>query len=489
MDRHASEVSRISSRLSHFYATNTPFRVYHGSTNSTRPSTKTRSNTVDTSALNRVLSVDVASRIASVEPNVGMGMLAEETLRHGLIPPVVMEFPGITAGGGFSGTSGESSSFKHGLFEATVEWVEIVLADGEVVRASREERRDLFFGAASAFGTLGVVTLLGIRLVPAGAYVRLEYHLARSLESAVDTVRAQTEREENDFVDGIVYARDRSVICAGRMVPSLPHGQKAVRFSRRHNTWFYLRAERHSRALARPGTAARGPAVDYVPLTDYLFRYDHGAFWGGKLAFLHFHVPQNRLTRRLADPFLDSRTCYHALHKSGLACEYVVQDFGIPASNVGEFVAFVNETLPDLMVFLAPCMPPRDLGLSSRFHPRVAEIADQRLFAVGVYGRGPRDPAAFRELNRKLELRSAELLGAKLLYARTYYTEEEFWTIYDKDVYDQMRKKYRAEGLPTVFEKLKADMNTGAGKRRPVRGILETMWDKAVGNKEYLLKR
>jgi hypothetical protein len=31
-------------------------------------------------------------------------------------------------------------------------------------------------------------------------------------------------------------------------------------------------------------------------------------------------------------------------------------------------------------------------------------------------------------------------------------------------------------------------MGTGAGKRRPVRGIVETMWDKATGNKNYLLK-
>ena len=167
----------------------------------------------------------------------------------------------------------------------------------------------------------------------------------------------------------------------------------------------------------------------------------------------------------------------------------MVQDFGIPSSTVSQFVAFVNETLPELQIFLAPCRTAAEVGLASRFNPRVAEVQDQRIFAVGVYGRGPRDPEAFRELNRKLELRSAELLGAKLLYARTYYTEEEFWTIYNKEVYDAMRKKYRAEDLPSVYDKLKADMNSGAGKRRPVRGILETMWDKVTGNKEYLLKK
>lgn len=138
---------------------------------------------------------------------------------------------------------------------------------------------------------------------------------------------------------------------------------------------------------------------------------------------------------------------------------------------------------------IAPCKKPEDISLTSRLHPGVAEMASQRLFAVGVYGRGPRDPKDFYDLNRKLEQRSAELLGAKLLYARTYYTEEEFWTIYNKDVYLEMRKKYKADNLPTIYEKLKADMSTGVGKRRPIRGILETVWDKATGNNEYLLKK
>ncbi|KAK2684501.1 hypothetical protein QWA68_016521 [Fusarium oxysporum] len=100
-------------------------------------------------------------------------------------------------------------------------------------------------------------------------------------------------------------------------------------------------------------------------------------------------------------------------------------------------------------------------------NPRVSEVADQRIFAVGVYGRGPRDPKAFYELNRKLELRSAELLVAKLLYSRTYYTEDEFQLIYDQKIYLEMRKKCKAKGLPPA----------------------EAIWDKAIRNKEYLLKK
>jgi FAD/FMN-containing dehydrogenase len=34
-----------------------------------------------------------------------------------------------------SGTSGESSSFREGFFDHTVNWIEMVLADGQVVKA------------------------------------------------------------------------------------------------------------------------------------------------------------------------------------------------------------------------------------------------------------------------------------------------------------------------------------------------------------------
>src|SRR4051812_39021058 len=102
---------------------------------------------VDTSGLSNVLKVDTESRTALVEPNVPMDSLVEATLKHGLIPPVVMEFPGITVGGGFAGTAGESSSFKYGFFDRIINWIEIVLANGEIVKASSTERPDLFYGA------------------------------------------------------------------------------------------------------------------------------------------------------------------------------------------------------------------------------------------------------------------------------------------------------------------------------------------------------
>ncbi|KAL7812516.1 hypothetical protein V8C26DRAFT_201899 [Trichoderma gracile] len=479
-EEHKAAVAKIQQQVKHFYDNKKPFRVYHGSTSSTRPLSFKADAIVDTSSMDRIFPVNLETMTVEAEPKVPMDALVAHTLKHGVVPKIVMEFKGITVGGGFSGFSGESSMYRYGLFNNTVSEIQIVLGDGTLETANREHNADLLEHAAGSLGTFGIVTLLTIELIPATPFVRLDIQLVDDVGKAHDMFEEATKDESIHFIDGVYFRRGVIVVMFGRFIPTLPNGKAPLKKMEVH--WF---ADTIEAAIKKQPTRDK-PTDLYMYTPDYLFRYDHGAFWGGKLAFKHFHVPENAITRRLADPFLDSRTCYHALHKTGLANEYVVQDFGIPASTVKEFISFVNDTLPELQIFLAPCKSPREIGLTSRFNPRVHEVSDQRIFAVGVYGRGPRDPKAFYELNRKLELRSAELMGAKLLYARTYYTEDEFWLIYNKEVYDAMRKKYKAETLPSVYDKLKADMETGAGKRRPVRGILETMWDKAIGNKHYI---
>jgi delta24-sterol reductase len=113
MDSHDRAVAKIAATIREFYSRKEPFRIYHGSTNSTRKSQYDTNRIVDTSGLSNILKVDTMTKTALVEPNVPMDRLVAATLQCGLIPPVVMEFPAITVGGGFAGTAGESSSFKY----------------------------------------------------------------------------------------------------------------------------------------------------------------------------------------------------------------------------------------------------------------------------------------------------------------------------------------------------------------------------------------
>ncbi|KAK5004652.1 hypothetical protein LTR60_006494, partial [Cryomyces antarcticus] len=64
----------------------------------------------------------------------------------------------------------------------------------------------------------------------------------------------------------------------------------------------------------------------------------------------------------------------------------------------------------------------------------------------------------FVHQNRMLEDKVQELDGMKWLYAHAYYTEDEFWSIYDRQWYDALRAKYNATWLPSVYDKVKVDV-------------------------------
>lgn len=236
MNPHKKAVEAIAGTVRQYYEKGEKFRIFHGSTNSTRQSTS-KKNLVDTSSLSNV-TVNPMTRVAFVEPNVSMDRLVEATLIHGLVPPVVMEFPGITVGGGYSGTSGESSSFKHGFFDRTINSVEMVLADGEVVTISPTEKPDLFHGAAGAVGTFGVTTLIELRLQKAKKFVETTYHPVYSMSEAIKKLHEVTADPELDYVDGIMFSKTEGAIVTGRLTDEKREGISVQRFSGARDPWF-----------------------------------------------------------------------------------------------------------------------------------------------------------------------------------------------------------------------------------------------------------
>ncbi|WEW61258.1 hypothetical protein PRK78_006748 [Emydomyces testavorans] len=482
---HSAAVSALSTTIRAFHTCQLPFRIYHGATNSTRPQTFQHNRIVDLSAFTRILHIDPARKTALVEPNVSMDRLVAATRAHGLVPEVVMEFPGITVGGGFAGTGAESSSFRRGFFDEAVRWVEVVLGNGEVVGVGKEEEDDggggeLFAGVSGSFGTMGVTTLLEIGLVEArGGWVEVRYFAVAGGREAVELLEEKMRDEEVDYVDGILFARDRGVVVTGRrMGGSEGDGEgksKVQRFSRSIDEWFYIHAERMcSKSL-------REPATEYVPLEDYLFRYDRGAFWVARFAYDYFFIPFNRFTRWLLDYFMHTRLMYHALHKSGLSSGFIIQDMALPWSAASEFIDYLDENFSRYPLWLRPIKPHANQHAS--FHPQIPSTLpqgsstdgnDKMLLNIGLWAPGPSSHRAFIEANRALEHKIYALRGTKWLYAQTFYTENEFWSIYDRGKYDALREKYHASWLPSVYDKVKTDPEMSAAsfdRRRILRPL------------------
>ena len=515
MESHSEHVSNISSQIANYHSTKTPFRIYHGSTNSTRHFPASQA-TISTAHLTNI-QIDPTKNVAIAEPNVPMDSLLDASLAHGLVPLVVMEFPGITVGGGFSGTSGESSSFGYGFFDRTVNWIEIVTGEGEVRVVHRDaggEEGELFWGAASSFGTLGVVTLLEVQLRPVKGFIELQYFPRGSMKEAIGLFEELTRDENTEYLDGVVYGKDEIVVCAGRLVDSPSSKNPITRLTRARDDWFYLHARKRASQSISPSIA-----TDYIPVTDYLFRYDRGGFWVGRYAYQYFMVPFIWLTRYILDWFMHTRVMYHALHQSGHSRRYIIQDVAVPYNGTSEFLEWLDkrENFGHYPIWLCPLKYKADgEGKGGGGLMIDDNNANQSSRAEGIEGRGngylmnfgiwapsphTRSPEAFVTQNRNLERKVSSLGGKKWLYAHAYYTQDEFWSIYDKPKYDGLRAKYHADYLPDLYEKVRVDLRGKYdGRTGVVNWVKSVLWEiwpvsglvgvwRAWWGGEYLLKK
>lgn len=479
---HAQAVHSLSQDVKAFHNTRTPFRINHGHTHATRtraPSTPQ----LHIGHLNHVLAIDPMGKHTIAEPNVRLDALFDATFPHALMPPTVLEFPGITVGGAFSGASGESMSWEEGLFDACVLEVEMILGNGEVVRAVKGgENADLFDAARCSLGTLGVVTLLKVRLREAKDSVLVTYEKTDGVREMVDRVGELCEGEERglDYIDGVLYSANKGVIVTARQIDSQSAEARRYptqRFDRVFDEWFF----RHARAVASGHR-------EVVPLRSYLFRYDRGAFWGGETMLGYFGVPSNRFTRALFDRFCTSGAIYKAQMATGSAEFAIIQDLLLPVETSKEWVDFVDDELGTWPLW---CAPVRKLANDGEIwgHPfwktKPGESdAGQpgkmgRLFLNwGVWGPCDGDPEVFNRVNRRLEERLKELRGMKVIYAAAFYTEAEFWDLYDREQYESARKKWHAETLPTVWDKI---------NRNPSRKKVETIQERPPTLFERLL--
>ncbi|HEY7873650.1 MAG TPA: FAD-binding oxidoreductase, partial [Actinomycetota bacterium] len=263
VDLHERAVSHVAARVRDLVGRGEPVHIDKGGVHHVVPlasDARFRSRPIDISGLDHILSIDASASVCVAEPGVTFSELVRATLSHGLVPAVVPELKEITVGGAVAGCSIESSSFRHGGFHDTALEYEVVTGDGRVITCSRDENPLAFGMIHGSYGTLGILTKLTFRLVPAAPYVRMEY---RTYPSAAEFTSAMTEVCQSgsvDFVDGIAHGPDRWVLCLGTFTEQPPYTSDY--------TWldiFYKSTVRRSE--------------DYLSTYDYFFRYDTEAHW------------------------------------------------------------------------------------------------------------------------------------------------------------------------------------------------------------------
>lgn len=176
-------------------------------------------------SLMRGVWVDPARRVARAQAGCLLGDVDRETQIHGLA--AVLGFvsqtgiAGLTLGGGFG-----YLSRRFGWTSDNVRAMELVAADGRLVRASETENADLFWGLRGGGGNFGVVTGIEFDLHPVGPEI-----IGGAIAWRADQSPAVLAKVAEILADG---PPEFAVACVMRPAPPAPwiakeaHGQPVI---------------------------------------------------------------------------------------------------------------------------------------------------------------------------------------------------------------------------------------------------------------------
>jgi FAD/FMN-containing dehydrogenase len=414
----------------------------------TREGTRQR---LDVRELNRVIKVNPQTLVAEVEGMTTYETLVAATLQYGCLPTVVPELNTITIGGALAGAGIESSSFKYGLVHETILEVEVLLSDGSVVKASPTVRPDLFYGLPNTFGTLGYVLKLKVKLVKAAPYVRLRHIPFPKTDELFATVKqvAKTGKydgEPVDFMDASVYGLGKQFLTLGNMVDNAPYTGDYTYMK------MYYRSIQHKQE-------------DFLTTKDYIWRWDPDWFWCSdrfgadkwpvRLIFGKWLLKSRSYWKIVGwDRKYRLAERWKRLTRDQTRRESVIQDVQVPIEKAAGFLDFLHDKIGILPIWICPTR-----SYDPTRHFSFMPLQGKELyvnFGFWDFVVTDKDPAK-GYYNSLIERQLAKIGGSKGLYSESFYTEDEFWKIYDQPTYRQLKNKYDAQAkLKDLYEKIKA---------------------------------
>lgn len=405
-----------------------------------------RKHRLDVRAFNEVLHVDPVARIAVVEGMTTYADFVKATLVHGLMPAVVPELKSITVGGALAGIGIESSSFRFGLVHETILSVDVLRSDGSIVTARPDTAyADLFYALPNSYGTLGYAIQVTVQLVPVKPYVKLTHTPFSDSTAYFEHLQALCaahsplhEQALATFVEGCVFSKKQLVITQAQCVDEVPYQSH---YTYRH---IYYRS-----LLSR--------TEDYLSVADYIWRWDADWFWCSKVFGM-----ENRFLRLLLGPWMLHSTRYTRLmrlfHQNRFLkklakwflpkSESVIQDVAIPVQHAAAFFDFMATDIGIWPFWNCPVRSYQNKPFSL-----FSLKQDQLYINFGFWGMIPsQHPEG--HYNRLVEQRVMALGGVKSLYSSVYYSETDFWKMFDKTAYDAAKKKYDPKGrFGQLYEK------------------------------------
>ncbi len=387
---------------------------------------------IDLRHFNRVLQIDQDRQRVEVEGMTTYADLVAATLPYGYMPAVVPELKTITVGGALSGIGIESSSFRYGLMHETVSQFDVLLSDGRVLDCRPDnEQSDLFYAFPNTYGTLGYALKVTLKLVPVLPYVRLKFDHFHDPQQFFASLISQCSTHRNSgslaFIDGVIFSASHQVLVSAEMVEKAPYA----------SNYKYMKI--YYRAV-------ESKEEDYLSIADYIWRWDSDWFWCSQA----FYMQQPMLRALLGKWALHSkiyakvmrfikynRVVRYALKKYWSSREWIIQDVAIPIDRALEYLSFFQTDIGLTPIWICPTYA-NNQSSEYGFFPMQP---DQLYVNFGFWGSVPvHSKRGF--YNRLIEQQVLACGGHKSLYSESYYTESEFWKIYNKEDYESLKQKY-----------------------------------------------
>jgi len=432
---YAEKTERLAAQLASARASGSPaVGLAKPTSNLFRERARRRAPRIDLSHFDRVIRVDADARLVEAEGMTTFVDLADATLAAGAMPAVVPQLKSITLGGAVAGVGIEATSFRQGLVHDTIVAMDILTGDGRIVYCTADnEHRDLFHGFPNSYGTLGYALKLTARTLPIRRHVRVDHARHGDPAAFFADLARRCADDEIDFVDGVAFGGDDLVLSCGRFVDVAP--------------WVsdYTYERIYYRSL-------RDKAVDYLTTREYLWRWDTDWFWcsknvGAQHPLLRRLFGRRRLNSITYQKIMRWNTRWGitaALNRlRGVQSESVIQDVDIPLARAAEFLDFLHAEVGILPIWICPIRAPDPAALATLYPLPHGTLSVNFGFWDTVATREGR-PRGF--VNRRIEHKVAEVGGIKSLYSDSYFTETEFWSIYNRPAYQALKRRYDPEG-------------------------------------------
>ncbi|GJQ66671.1 hypothetical protein Trydic_g4638 [Trypoxylus dichotomus] len=397
---------------------------------------------------------------------VTVGDITEYLIPKGYTLAVTLEIADATLGGLAMGTGMTTYSHKVGLYHENVVSYEVILGDGSLVNASKEENYELYQTLPWSHGSLGFLVALTVKLVKIKPYVKMTYSPIEGQKNYCDTIReisGANDKNEKvpDYVEATIYSRDRAVVMSGKF-SDYDDRIPVNHITRWYKPWFYKHAET---------ALENGQFTELIPLREYLLRHNRAIFWvvesmipfGNNLWFRFFFgwllPPKPAFLKFTTTPGIRAFTFTHQ----------VFQDIVLPIKELEEQINISEKLFKTYPLLVYPCKI-YDHGDNSGQLKRPASkyIVPNTNYAMyndlGIYG-VPGYVQTKEKYNpvqamRDMEKFTRDVGGYSFLYADIFMSKKEFEEMFDLTLYEKVRKKFHAEGaFPHLYQKVKPEID------------------------------